>query len=101
MAESGKKLKGKIEADEARVLEAEEREIADVVSGTGRMFGSGDVHVNGIEGFWSLAKESMAKRHGVNPGKFLSYTKEMERRYDNRDEDALSLLLDCVLVANN
>ncbi len=31
LAESGKKLKGKIEADEARVLEAEEREIADVV----------------------------------------------------------------------
>ncbi len=66
-----------------------------------RMFGSGNVYVNGIEGFRSLAKESMAKRHGVSPGKFLSYTKEMERRHNDRDEDALSLLLDCVLVVNN
>jgi len=35
------------------------------------MFGKGDVYINGIEGFWSFAKENMAKHHGVSPGKFL------------------------------
>ncbi len=49
------------------------------------MFGSGDVYINGIEGFWSFAKENMAKHHGVSPEKFLLYIKEMEWRYNNRD----------------
>ncbi len=29
-----------------------------------KMFGKGDVYINGIEGFWSFAKENMAKHHG-------------------------------------
>ena len=66
-----------------------------------KMFGKGDVYINGIEGFWSFAKENMAKHHGVSPGKFLLYIKEMEWRYNNRDEDAFSLLLDYVLGVNN
>jgi len=66
-----------------------------------KMFGSGDVYINGIEGFWSFAKENMAKHHGVSPGKFLLYIKEMEWRYNHRDVDTFSLLLDYVLVVNN
>mgnify|MGYP003753463643 FL=1 len=66
-----------------------------------KMFGKGDVYINGIEGFWSFAKENMAKHHGVSPGKFLLYIKEMEWRYNNRDEDTFSLLLDYMLGVNN
>ena len=66
-----------------------------------KMFGKGDVYINGIEGFWSFAKENMVKHHGVSPGMFLLYIKEMEWRYNNRDEDTFSLLLDYVLVVNN
>jgi len=43
----------------------------------------------------------MAKHHGVSPGKFLLYIKEMEWRYNNRDEDTFSLLLDYMLGVNN
>ncbi len=42
------------------------------------MFGKDDVYINEIEGFWSFAKEKMAEHHGVSPGKFLLYIKEME-----------------------
>jgi len=66
-----------------------------------KMFGKGDVYINGIEGFWSFAKENMAKHHGVSPGKFLLYIKEMEWRYNNRDEDTFSSLLDYMLGVNN
>ena len=41
-----------------------------------KMFGKGDVYINGIEGFWSFAKEN-SKHHGVSPGKFLLYIKEI------------------------
>jgi len=66
-----------------------------------KMFGKGDVYINGIEGFWSFAKERMAKHHGVSSEKFLLYIKEMEWRYNHRDVDTFSLLLDYVLVVNN
>ena len=65
------------------------------------MFAKGDVYINGIEGFWSFAKENMVKHHGVSPGKFLLYIKEMEWRYNNKDEDTFSLLLDYMLGVNN
>jgi len=62
-----------------------------------KVFGKGDVYINGIEGFWSFAKERMAKHHGVSPGKFLSYIKEMEGRYNHRDCDLFDLLLQYML----
>ncbi len=52
------------------------------------------VHINGIEGFWSYAKQRMAKYHGVKPSKFLLYIKEMEWRYNNRNKDTFIMLLD-------
>ena len=42
-----------------------------------KRFAKGKVYINGMEGFWSFAKERMAKHHGVSPGKFLLYIKEM------------------------
>jgi len=62
-----------------------------------KTFVKGDVYINGIEGFWSFAKENMAKYHGVSPRKFLLYIKEMEWKYNNRDEDTFSLLVDYIL----
>ncbi len=55
------------------------------------------VHINGIEGFWSYAKQRMAKYHGVKPSKFFLYIKEMERRYNNRDKDMFIMLMDYFL----
>lgn len=66
-----------------------------------KIFGKGDVYINGIEGFWSFAKENMAKHHGISPRKFLLYIKEMEWRYNSRDRDTFSLLLDYMLGVNN
>jgi transposase len=62
-----------------------------------KMFAKGDVYINGIEGFWSYAKENMTKYHGVSPGKFLLYIKEMEWRYNNRNKDLFDLLLKYML----
>jgi len=56
-------------------------------------FVRGKVYINGIEGFWSFAKERLIKHHGISPGKFLYYIKEQEWRYNNRDKDLYSLLL--------
>ena len=66
-----------------------------------RMFGSGAVYINGSEGFWSFAKENMAKHHGASPGKFLLHIREMEWGYNSRDEGIFSLLLDYMLGVNN
>lgn len=62
-----------------------------------KTFVKDDVYINGIEGFWSFAKENMAKYHGVSPSKFLLYIKEMEWRYNNRNNDLFDLLLKYML----
>jgi len=62
-----------------------------------KTFVKDDVYINGIEGFWSFAKENMAKYHGVSPSKFLLYIKEMEWRYNNRSNDLFDLLLKYML----
>lgn len=66
-----------------------------------KIFANGRVYINGIEGFWSFAKERMAKYHGISADKFLLYIKEMEWRYNNRGADTFSLLVDYVLGVNN
>jgi transposase len=33
----------------------------------GKKFANGKVYINGIEGFWSFAKERLMKYHGVDP----------------------------------
>jgi transposase len=57
----------------------------------GKRFSSGKVYINGLEGFWSYAKERLAKFHGVSKGKFPLYLKEMEFRYNNRDKNIFNL----------
>jgi transposase len=55
-----------------------------------------------MEGFWSYAKERLAKHHGASPKKFPLYIKEQEFRYNNRDKDIFEILLNYVtgLVPN-
>lgn len=52
----------------------------------GKRFAQGPVYINGLEGFWSYAKERLAKFHGVSKEYFPLYMKEMEFRYNHRDE---------------
>ena len=42
-----------------------------------KYFSSGRVYINGLEGFWSWAKERLMKHHGVSKGRFPLYLKEL------------------------
>src|SRR3989338_2214085 len=54
-------------------------------------------HINGIEGFWSFAKERFYKYHGINRKNYPFYLKEMEFRFNNRNNNVFNLLFDiCV-----
>lgn len=58
-----------------------------------KRFARGKVYINGLEGFWSYAKERIIKFHGVSKEKFPLYLKEMEFRYNNREKDIFTLLV--------
>jgi len=62
----------------------------------GKRFVNGKVYINGIEGFWSFAKERLMKYHGVNPNKFPLYLKELEFRYNHRNRDLFNDLVKCI-----
>ena len=62
-----------------------------------RKFSTGKVYINGLEGFWSYAKERLIKHHGVSKEKFPLYLKEMEFRYNNRNADIFNLLAQYVV----
>lgn len=51
-------------------------------------------HTNGIEGFWSFAKEKMMKYHGVKYDNFNLYLKETEFRYNFRKVDIFEKILE-------
>ena len=54
-------------------------------------------HINGIEGFWSFAKERFHKYHGIEKKNYPFYVKEMEFRFNHRNESVFNLLFDiCV-----
>lgn len=57
-----------------------------------KLFASGKVYINDVEGFWSYAKERLIKFHGISIEKFPLYVKEMEFRYNNRDKNIFHLL---------
>ncbi|MEA2004030.1 MAG: IS1595 family transposase, partial [archaeon] len=59
-------------------------------------FGKSHNHINGLEGFWSYAKERFQKYHGINKNNYPLYLKEMEFRYNHRDEDIYTLLIDII-----
>ena len=48
-------------------------------------------HINGIEGFWSFAKERFYKYHGINKNNYPFYLKEMEFRFNHRNESIFNL----------
>jgi transposase len=62
-------------------------------------FKQGMVYINGVKGFWSFAKERLIKHHGISKEKFLLYIKEMEWRYNHKDEDLFDLLTRYLLGA--
>jgi len=64
-------------------------------------FKRGKVYINGVEGFWSFAKEKLIKHHGISKEKFLLYIKEMEWRYNNRDQELFDLLVAMILGADH
>ena len=55
-------------------------------------------HINGIEGFWSFAKERFHKYHGISKTNYPLYIKEMEFRFNNRNEKVYKLLIDMCIV---
>jgi len=65
-----------------------------------KLFSSGKVYINGLEGFWSWAKERLIKHHGVSKEHFPLYLKELEFRYNNRNGDLFELIANylCDLV---
>ena len=59
------------------------------------------VYINGIEGFWSYAKQRLMKFHWVDPHKFPMYLKEQEFRYNNRDKDIFQLVVKYLAMMKN
>jgi len=56
-------------------------------------FARGKVYINGLEGFWSFAKERLMKHHGISPNHFPFYLKEMEFRYNHRTVDLFPVVV--------
>ncbi|MBV9957324.1 MAG: IS1595 family transposase [Acidobacteria bacterium] len=56
-------------------------------------FVRGTAHINGIEGFWGMAKTRLVKFKGMSPSTFYLHLKECEFRFNHRDEDLYQLLL--------
>ena len=51
------------------------------------------VHINGIEGFWGIAKVRLAKFKGLPKHTFHLHLKETEWRYNHRHNDKYRILL--------
>jgi len=58
----------------------------------GKYFASGKFYINGLEGFWSFAKDRLMKYHGVSNKKFPLHLKELEYHYNNRNKNLFALL---------
>ena len=61
-----------------------------------KTFGRGRNHINGLEGFWSFAKERFHKYHGINRENYPFYLKEMEFRYNYRKADAFKKMFEII-----
>lgn len=61
-------------------------------------FRSGPSHINGLEGFWSYAKERFHKYHGVSRDHFFLYLKELEFRYNERNQNIFKLLVNIIFT---
>ena len=103
LAEEFRKLSGEIERDESyfggkkkgpRGRGAREKvKVFGMLERQGRIFTAivdnvtAETLMNGLEGFWSFAKERLLKYHGVSKSYFHLYLKEMEFRYNYRKEN--------------
>ncbi|QQS40035.1 MAG: IS1595 family transposase [Acidobacteriota bacterium] len=56
----------------------------------------GSSHINGIEGFWGLAKVRLAKFRGMRPETFYLHLKECEFRFNYRKQNLYPILLKIV-----
>ncbi len=56
-------------------------------------FSKGRVYINGLEGFWSWAKERLIKHHGLSPWLFPFYLKELQFRFNHRHLDIFPLIV--------
>ena len=59
-------------------------------------FAKGRTHINGLEGFWSFAKERFHKYHGINKQNYPLYLKEMEFRFNNRNSDVFKKMFEII-----
>ena len=59
----------------------------------GKKFPRTKNHINGIEGFWSYAKHILYNYRGVSKYHFPMYLKEVEYRFNHRDENLLKLFI--------
>jgi len=50
-------------------------------------------HINGIEGFWSYAKHILYNYRGVSKYHFPMYLKEVEYRYNHRNDNLYKQLI--------
>jgi len=58
----------------------------------GKKFPKTKHHINGIEGFWSFAKHVLYNYRGVSKYHFPLYLKEVEYRFNHRDDNLLKLV---------
>jgi len=58
-------------------------------------------HINGIEGFWSYAKERFHKYHGIRKNNYPLYLKEMEFRFNHRNRKLFNVLFDICTRRSN
>jgi len=56
-------------------------------------FARGKKHINGIESFWSYAKNRLLKFHGISQNTFYLHLKECEFRFNYRNENLYRVLL--------
>lgn len=59
-------------------------------------YAKGRNHVNGLEGFWSFAKERFHKYHGIQKDNYHLYLKEMEFRYNNRNSNIFKKMFNII-----
>jgi transposase-like protein len=55
-------------------------------------FAKGTVHINGMEGFWRIAKIRLAKYQGLSRSTFYLHLKKSEWRYNHRTQNLYNLL---------
>lgn len=53
----------------------------------------GDIHINGIEGFWGYAKVRLVKFRGLSKNTFYLHLKECEFRFNYRNHNLYKMLL--------